>query len=128
MTKWKTEEKVRSIMEKMFGEPFESYRPDFLKSPKTGRNLELDGYNHRLKLAFERQGEQHYEYIEGKSLFKSEEEWKNQIKRDRYKRKVCKLVGITLIIIPPQYTSDKDIFKCIIKQLPSNMKYETPKF
>jgi hypothetical protein len=35
-------------------------RPNFLKNPATGRNLEMDIYFHGLRLGLEFQGEQHY--------------------------------------------------------------------
>ena len=43
----------REILESIYSVPFKPCRPNFLKNPKTGRNLELDGYNEELKIAFE---------------------------------------------------------------------------
>jgi len=50
---WKTEEKCRNILRKIYGVDFPSARPDFLKNPVSGKNLELDCYNEKLKLALE---------------------------------------------------------------------------
>lgn len=117
---YKTEELCRTVIEKLTKREFPKCRPKFLKNPRTGYNLELDGYNHDLKIAFERQGEQHYKYITGKSLFKDRyingklyksgyQQWKEQIQRDIYKQKVCSLLGIELIVIPPQVKTEKQI-------------------
>jgi len=57
---YKDEKECRVIFEKITGCKFPSKRPNFLKNPKTGFNLELDGYCEELKLAFEYDGEQHF--------------------------------------------------------------------
>jgi len=49
---------VRSVFEQAFSAPFPSSWPDWLNFKGTRR--QLDGYNERLKLAFEHQGFQHY--------------------------------------------------------------------
>src|SRR3989339_104213 len=49
----------KNYFETFFQEKFPKAHPNWLKS-STGKNLELDGYCEKLKLAFEYQGEQHY--------------------------------------------------------------------
>ena len=61
------------------------------------RGLELDIYIPELKLAFEYNGEQHYEWIE--FFQKTKEDFKALQYRDRCKKKICKIKGITLIKI-----------------------------
>jgi hypothetical protein len=93
----KNEEECRRIFEKVIGKRFPRIRPDFLKNPITGKNLELDGYNEELKLAFEYQGEQHYK----KNYFhKSELDYKLQVEKDELKRRLLAQEGIALIEIP----------------------------
>ncbi len=92
------EEHCRKIFEAIYGKSFVTCRPDFLYNPETGQNLELDGYNEELAIAFEYNGKQHYEYPN--AFHKSEEEFKNQVRRDIFKKKICKDLGITLISIP----------------------------
>jgi hypothetical protein len=55
-----------------------------------GNFLELDGYNDTLKLAFEHQGEQHYE---GESYFE-------KAKYDQIKASLCEKNNVFLIHIP----------------------------
>src|SRR5690606_33925395 len=64
----KNENRCRVIMEKIFGKPFPSVRPKWLKNPATRRNLELDMYCHSIelpgfkkpiRLAVEYDGKQH---------------------------------------------------------------------
>lgn len=50
----------RFIFESLFKDKFPKVRPDFLRNEISGRNLELDGYSDKLKIAFEYNGEQHY--------------------------------------------------------------------
>ena len=98
----RSEKLTRDIFEKIMSVEFQTVRPDFLKNPKTGRNLELDGYNENLKLAFEYNGEQHYKFL--KYFHDTEEDFKIQREHDEFKYKKCLELGITLISIP--YTFD----------------------
>jgi len=66
-------------------------------NPETGKRLELDGYCRKLNLAFEYQGEQHYQTS---SLFHSLRGLKEQKKADQVKRELCEKQEITLIEIP----------------------------
>lgn len=101
----KNEEKCREIFESIFGVRFESIRPDFLKNPTTGRNLELDGYNANIPtrlghgLAFEYDGAQHAKYV---PVFHGNDEnkFKYQESCDKFKDMQCKKHGILLIRIP----------------------------
>jgi hypothetical protein len=67
-------------------------------SPRSGRPLELDGYNDRLAIAFEHQGEQHYKWC--KRFHETREEFKNLKWNDALKSKLCAERGVRLIIIP----------------------------
>ena len=80
----KGEAECMSVLHRLFGKPFDTVRPDFLKSTETGRNLELDCYNDELKLSVEYNGIQHYNYPSFPGFTK--EQFYDQIRRDRYKR------------------------------------------
>ena len=101
----------RQILNKMYNKKFISCRPNFLKNPKTGRNLELDGYNAELHIAFEYNGKQHYEYPN--RYHKTQEEFQQQVRRDKWKLEQCELNGIYLIRIP--YTVKFDDIESYIK-------------
>lgn len=101
----KSENFCRSVVEKMFNQPFPSVRPDWLNNSETGKNLELDMYNDKLKLAVERDGEAHYKYIP--FFHKSVEDFEKQKDRDRVKDELCKKIGITLIRVPYHIKKDK---------------------
>lgn len=94
----KYESKCRQIMEKIFKKPFKSCRPNWLKNPKTKRNLELDCYNDELKLALEYQGVQHANF----SYFyhRTQDVFLQQIWRDKLKKQMCLEHGVTLITVP----------------------------
>jgi len=94
----KTEEICRNIIEQIYNKPFPSVRPNFLKSPRTGKNLELDCYNQDLKIAIEYNGQQHYQFTP--HFHKSKKDFYAQVHRDNWKRKKCRENGITLIEIP----------------------------
>jgi hypothetical protein len=105
----------RLILEEIYGEDFDTYRPDFLKSPKTMRNLELDGYNRKLAIAFEYHGSQHYLYPN--AFHHNEQQFIDQKSRDKYKKRKCEELGIYLIHIP--YTVNKqDLAKYIWERIP----------
>lgn len=106
----KGERLCKEILEEKFGMkilPFnpesESFRPDWLKNPKTKKNLELDMYNPYMRVALEYQGKQHY-VVDGNMTKNSKEleytKYKDQLKVDK-----CKEMGINLIVVP--YTVDE---------------------
>ena len=93
----KHEEKTRAIMERVLKVPFTSVRPAFLKYIH-GKNLELDGYNKDLNVAFEYQGIQHRQFT---PLFhKTYTDFQKQVERDTWKADVCVKKGIKLLSIP----------------------------
>ena len=111
--KWFKEEKCRDILHTLlFPKKFPSIRPDFLKNPMTGMNLELDGYNSELRLAFEFQGIQHYKFT--KKFHKTKQDLIYQQEKDKWKVSKCKEKGIVLLVISYR---EKDIYKYIYEQL-----------
>jgi hypothetical protein len=96
------EESTRDLFCNIFKKEFEKCRPDFLLNPETGYNLELDGYNSGLKIAFEYDGEQHFE-----PRFGSREILPKIQARDRLKDELCKKEGVILIRIP-YFVKDKE--------------------
>lgn len=92
---------LREYFQQFFNKDFPNVRPNWLKNPKTNKNLELDGFNEDLQIAFEHQGYQHYQnHHANKKL-------DEQIYRDKIKKRICKEKGILLFIIPeiPRLTS-----------------------
>jgi len=110
----KTENKCRNIIENIYKASFPSVRPDFLQSPKTGRNLELDCYNEQLGIALEYNGIQHYKY--SPHFHKCKKDFYSQVHRDDWKRQKCRERGITLIEIPYWITPD-NLETFIVKEL-----------
>jgi len=94
----KGEQITCETLESIYGMPFPTVRPNFLKNPDTKRNLELDCYNEDLKLAAEYNGEQHYKFPN--RFHKTQREFMSQVRRDRLKIEMCELQGIHLISIP----------------------------
>jgi hypothetical protein len=113
----KNEKRCREIFESIFGSPFPSVRPSFLKR-KNGKALELDGYNHKLKLAFEYNGVQHYKF--SPIFHASPNDFRDQEQRDRDKRRMCAAAGVTLIEIP--YTVKYEDLETFIRRRLSELK------
>jgi hypothetical protein len=91
----KFETYVRSTMERITGKKFPCVYPGWLKL--NGKQLELDGYNKELSIAFECQGPQHTKFSnKADPLYKL---YKNRIQNDIAKIDICKQNGIGLIII-----------------------------
>lgn len=92
------EELCRQIISEIYRKPFVKVRPDFLRNPETGCNLELDCYNQELKIALEYNGAQHYMWPNFTG--QSHAEFVEQVRRDMFKQKRCEEEGIYLIIVP----------------------------
>ena len=90
-----SEEICRAIIETAIGRPFPSTFPGEWLQNSRGRKMQLDGYCAEQRLAFEYQGEQHYEKV-GK--FKKSLE--QRIEDDAEKARLCREHGIRLVCIP----------------------------
>jgi len=119
-------------MYQIYGVPFDTYRPDFLKNPLTGENLELDCYNPNIEIiieyedceyqfngiAVEYNGIQHY--VWPNFTGQTKKEFLNQVGRDKIKRELCDENRIYLITVP--YNLPMDLIKdYIIYYLPENV-------
>jgi hypothetical protein len=106
------EDKCRYILEDLLNVKFNKNRTAL------DSKLELDGYNSKFKLAFEYNGQQHYEPI--KRFHNSKKVFQEQFYRDQYKINECKEKGIRLIIIPYNESKTDDnlidfIINCLTK-------------
>lgn len=106
-------------LEKLYGVKFTSVRPNWLKNPETGVNLELDCYNDELKLAVEYNGKQHYKWPNFTG--QTHEQFINQLRRDKLKLELCDLNNVYLITVPFTVKHD-DIPQYISNYLPENIK------
>jgi hypothetical protein len=110
-TSWKNETECRRVLEQLFQRPFKKVRPDWLKNPKTKRNLELDGFNAdvpngiRLNngdvgrgIAFEYNGKEHYEFCP--RFHRTSNEVAYQREKDALKAERCRSRHILLLVIP----------------------------
>lgn len=107
------------IMEEIYQRPFETIRPNFLRNPESGRNLEIDCYNDELKIGLEYNGPTHYMWPNHTN--QTYEQFIAQIRRDRYKVEACDANGIYLITIP--YNVPYDMIQSFIEYyLPENVE------
>lgn len=113
-TKGIGERTCRLSFEKIFGKDFNSIRPNWLKN-SLGNNMELDGYNEELQIAFEHQGRQHYSITNVNHRFVKQ----STLDNDKQKAEICKNLGINIIYIPEVFTDIKlnDLISYIINQL-----------
>lgn len=111
----KGEQICRETMERIYGVPFINTRPKWLKNPTTNRNLELDCYNDKLKLAVEYNGIQHYKWCSFAKQTYSD--FREQIRRDRIKVELCEQHGVYLIVVPYNVT---------LSQIPTYIMYHLP--
>ena len=85
----------RRFFERIFRKPFpKSYLPWLVN--QNGNQMELDGFNKEMKMAFEYQGIQHRKIAFGMT----KEDVKKIQHEDALKLKICKENGVTLLIIP----------------------------
>ncbi len=106
-TEGESEVICRGFFECIFKTKFPKQRPEWLVNPLSGGRMHLDGYNKKLKLAFEFNGPQHYKMYP--KYHKTYQDFIEQQKRDMFKAFLCKKNGITLITVP--YTLDYDEFQ-----------------
>ncbi len=116
---YKREQKVCEFLETVYHRGFPTSHPDFLKNPKTGRNLEYDCYNDELGIAAEVNGEHHY--IFPNTFHKTEDEFREQLWRDQYKRAQSDVHGKYLITVP-YWVDYNDIEHWVRYYLPENVK------
>jgi tRNA1(Val) A37 N6-methylase TrmN6 len=97
----RSEKMCRNIFEELFSREFSKCYPKWIKDD-CNIQLELDGYNEELKLAFEYQGEQHCKFI--KFFHKTENAFQKRKLYDNFKRIACAKNNVTLIEIPYIYS------------------------
>jgi hypothetical protein len=107
---------TRHVLELMLGGTFKKSFPNFLINPKTKRRLQLDGYDETLKIAFEYQGEQHFDtshyyYTEGGMY------------RDQLKREQCRRHDVVLIEVREfkKNYGIKENIEHILKSIPQTL-------
>lgn len=114
----KSEEMVRCAMEQIFGVAFPKKRPGWLKNSRNNQ-MELDGYNDSLKIAFEYQGIQHFKtkgffYDSELAENKREQLLKQRVEDDMIKVDLCKSKGVSLFIL--SYKDSHEDFLEIVKR------------
>lgn len=108
----KRETEVRSVFEKILNTSFPKSKPPWLVNPETKKQLELDGFNSDLNLAFEYDGEWHY--LPALKNSNHIDELIKQKKRDAIKDILCKQNQIVLVRVP--YTT-QDLEQYITQRL-----------
>jgi rubrerythrin len=102
-----SEQVCRGFFERIFQSKFPKKNPKWLLNPHSEGRMHFDGYNEKLKLAFEFNGPQHYVYYP--KYHKKYEDFIEQQERDIIKAELCKKYGIILIVVP--YTLKYDEFQ-----------------
>jgi hypothetical protein len=108
----KSEEICRTTFEQIFEKPFKKVRPKWLRNSRN-RQMELDGYNDELKIAFEYQGIQHF----SKAIFGTN--LKLRIEDDERKVELCREYGVFLVLID---------YKMEYSQFPMEIKKQIKEF
>jgi len=90
---------VRRTLEYIYKVPFKSCNPNILKNPKSKRNLEFDCFNHKLGIAAEYNGPQHYIFPNFWHK-KDYNKFLKQLSYDKFKRKKAKENNIYFIEVP----------------------------
>lgn len=103
------------VLSKIYKRPFYRVRPNFLRNPETGRNLELDIFNAELGIACEYNGRQHYCFPSFPG--QTRQEFIAGLRRDLHKIKTCAKLGIYLIVVP-YIIAHNDIERYIRQHLP----------
>lgn len=86
------------VEELVGGEVLVNVRPDILKNPKTGKNLEFDVFCEELDFAVDYNGSYHYD--EKNYFNKNKKSFEGVKERDKLKKKLAIKNGICLLIVP----------------------------
>jgi hypothetical protein len=92
-----TEEMCRFIIEILLDKKFPRTSPDWLVN-REGNRMILDGYCKELNIAFEYNGEQHYEFIP--HFHRTFEEFIKRCSSDNDKQDKCNEMDVKLVVIP----------------------------
>lgn len=119
-----SEEIARQCLEYIFNQKFIRTRAVLLREGKMP--LELDGYNQKLNMAFEYQGEQHYGVKSIISQNKNKEDILKRIQNnDKEKLELCKQKNIILILIKyfPKFKFENQYFEYILNIIKNHKDY-----
>lgn len=108
------QELMRGLVESHYNAKFPTVRPDWMQSPVTGLNLELDLFNADLNIAFEYHGPQHFLPIYGA------ERLAVSARNDKLKREICAKNGVTLFeihYVDPNTKSEISFLELIAESL-----------
>lgn len=108
------EQMTREVLMEMYQRDFITVRPDWLKNPETGRNLELDCYNAELGIAVEYDGEQH---TNGDISLNWNKNMAYEVKKDMLKEELCRRNGVTLIRVPFNLRTKDAIKEYLLEKL-----------
>ena len=107
------EQQVRRLLETLTMCDWPSKRPEFLRVGK--RCLELDCWCPRLGTAVEVNGAQHHKRI---AAWQTEKEFQTQQSNDLKKKRICDMLGILLLTVPPRSTvGDCDLPRYVLEML-----------
>ena len=107
------EQQVRRLLQTLTRCEWPNKRPEFLRVGK--RCLELDCWCPRLSAAFEVNGAHHHTRI---AHWQTEREFQQQQSNDMKKRRICEMLGILLVTVPPRsVVGDCDLPRFVLEQL-----------
>lgn len=119
-----SEEITRQCLEYIFNEKFLKTRKVLIRKGKMP--LELDGYNENINVAFEYQGEQHYDV---QSIISNKKDKEDILKRiqtnDKEKLVMCEEKSIILVLIKffPKFKNEYEYFEYILNTLKNHKDY-----
>ena len=119
-TQSKKEKIFRYVIETMLEIEFKKSRPPWLLNPKTGRRMEIDGYNEDNAICFEYQGRQHFIHIP--YIHRKYELFLNAQERDVVKKKL--LNQNKIFILYPDYKIKPSDFPYFIENKLDNTKFK----
>jgi hypothetical protein len=102
-TKWKSEQDLFKLVRTRFESAIMHYSPSWL------RPQHLDIFVEESNLAFEYQGQQHYQPI---NFFGGEKSFRKRLELDKRKKRLCKENNVTLI----EWRYDEPVTKAVLER------------